>query len=111
MAVNIKNIIPRKTAALGSETQYTANNCTTVVDKFTVSNVTANTEGIAIYLVASGGSPGVANLVLPVKYLQAYEVYTCPEIVGQVLLTGGFISTTTTAGATFTLSASGREIT
>lgn len=111
MAVTITNIIPRKAAANGNETQYTANNCTTVIDKFTISNVTATTEGISVYLVASGGSATNANLVLPIKYIQGYEVYTCPELVGQVLLNGGFISTTATAGTTFTLSASGREIT
>lgn len=111
MAVTITNIIPRKTAALGAETQYTANNCTTVIDKFTVSNVTPTTEGIQINLVASGGSPGNSNLVLPLKFIQGYEVYTCPELIGQVLLTGDFISVTTSAGNTFTLSASGREIT
>lgn len=111
MAVTIKNIIPRKTVALGSETQYTANNCTTVIDKFTISNVTAVTDGIVVYLVASGGSPGNNNTVIPIKFIQGYEVYTCPELVGQVLLTGDFISTNALAGSTFTISASGREIT
>lgn len=111
MAATIKNIIPRKTVAFGAETQYTANNCTTVIDKFTISNVTGLTAGIVIYLVASGGSPANSNTVLPIKFIQGYEVYTCPEIIGQVLLAGGYISTNATAGATFTLSASGREIT
>ena len=111
MAVTITNIIPRKTAAAGAETQYTANNCTTVIDKFTISNVSAVTQGIVVYLVAEGGSPGNDNSVIPIKFIQAYEVYTCPEIVGQVLLNGGYIETNALAGNTFTLSASGREIT
>lgn len=111
MAVNIKNIIPRKTAASGAETQYTAVNCTTVIDKFTISNVTTTTAGILVYLVASGDSPGNDNLVIPIKFIQGNEVYTCPELVGQVLLAGGYISTNALAGSTFTLSASGREIT
>ena len=39
------------------------------------------------------------------------ETYTFPEIVGQVLANGGFISTIASAANALTIRASGREIT
>jgi hypothetical protein len=39
------------------------------------------------------------------------ETYTCPELVGQALEPGGFISTIASAATSLTIRASGREIT
>jgi hypothetical protein len=111
MAVTITNIIPRKNPAINFETQYTANNCTTVVDKFTITNITGNNIIFSVYLVPSGGSNDSTNLVLYPKAIASHTTYTCPEIVGQVLLNGGFIVTYASAATSLVLSASGREIT
>jgi hypothetical protein len=111
MAVTITNIIPRKNPAINFETQYTASNCTTVIDKFTITNVTANNIIFGVYLVPSGGSNDNTNLVLYPKAIARYTTYTCPEIVGQVLLNDGFIVTYASAATSLVLSASGREIT
>jgi len=61
--------------------------------------------------VASGGSAGAANLVLSAKNIVPGETYLCPELVGQVLESGGFISTLAGAATSLTIRASGREIT
>lgn len=111
MAVIINNIIPRKYAANGAETQYTATNSTVVIDKFTVTNVTANNITISIHLVAQGDSLSGNNTVLDTKTIAPHQAYNCPEIVGQVLLNGGFIATWAGAATSLVLSASGREIT
>lgn len=111
MAVTVKNIIPRKQAENAQTSQYTATNCKTLIDKFTVSNTTGGTVTFACNLVASGGAAGVSNLVLPAKAIPAGEVYQCPELVGQSLESGGFISTLAGAATSLTISASGREIT
>jgi len=39
------------------------------------------------------------------------ETYLCPELVGQALESGGFISTIASAATALTLRVSGREIT
>jgi len=39
------------------------------------------------------------------------ETYLCPELVGQVLESGGFISTLAGTASALTFTASGREIT
>ena len=111
MAINVSNIIPRKQAENVQTAQYTAVNCKTVIDKFTVTNTTGAPVTFAANLVASGGAASAANLVISGKSIAANETYNCPELVGQCLESGGFISTLAGAAASLTISATGREIT
>lgn len=111
MAVTVKNLIPRKQAENSQTTQYTATNCKTIIDKFTVTNTSAANVTLSVNLVASGGSAGDSNLVLKAKSIAPSETYTCPELVGQTLESGGFVSTLAGAATSLTISASGREIT
>jgi len=109
--VTIKNIIPRKQALAAQTDQYIATNCKCIIDKFTVTNTSAANVTFSVNLVASGGTAGDANLVLKAKTIVPNETYTCPELVGQVLEAGGFISTIAGAATSLTISASGREVT
>lgn len=111
MAITVKNIIPRKQAEAIQTTQYTAVNCKTLIDKFTVTNTTAANVPFSVNLVISGGVASASNLVLSARSIAPGETYTCPELVGQTLEAGGFISTLAGTGAALTISASGREIT
>lgn len=111
MAVTVKNLIPRKQAENSQTTQYTATNCKTIIDKFTVTNTSAANVTLSVNLVASGGSAGDSNLVLKAKSIAPSETYTCPELVGQTLEASGFISTLAGSATSLTISASGREIT
>ena len=110
MAVTTRNIIPAKTAENTQTTQYTSVNVTTIIDKFTATNTTASNAVISVNLVSSGGVAGTTNLIVDSRAIAPDETYTFPELVGQVLAAGGFISTTGTAAA-LTIRASGREIT
>ncbi len=111
MTVTVKNIIPAKQAEDTQTTQYTAVNCKTIIDKFTVTNTSANNVTISVNLVITGGSPGADNLIVDTRAIAPDETYTCPELVGQVLEPGGFISTLASAATALTIRASGREIT
>lgn len=111
MTVTVYNIIPRKQAENSQTTQYTATNCKTIIDKFTVTNTTSGNVTISVNLVASGGSASASNKVLDTRSISAQECYTCPELIGQVIENGGFISTIASAATSLTISASGREIT
>lgn len=111
MAVTVKNLIARKQAESSQTTQYTATNCKTIIDKFTVTNTSAANVTFSVNLVASGGSASDSNLVLKTKSIAPSETYTCPELVGQTLEASGFISTLAGAATSLTISASGREIT
>ena len=111
MSVLVKVLIPAKQAENVQTTQYTAVNCKTIIDKATVTNTSANNVTLSVNLVTSGGSPGASNLIMDARAIAPDESYTCPELVGQVLEPGGFISTLASAATSLTLRVSGREIT
>ena|SRR3990167_4723189 len=111
MTVTIKNIIPRKQIEAAQTGQYTAENCKTIIDKFTATNTSTSNVTLSVNLVAASGTAGNGNLILKARAIAPGETYTCPELVGQVLESGGFISTLAGAATSLTISASGREIT
>lgn len=111
MSVLIKTLIQSKQAENSQTTQYTAINCKTIIDKFTATNTSVNNVTLSVNLVASGGSPGASNLIVDARAVAPDETYTFPELVGQVLEPGGFISTLAGAATSLTIRASGREIT
>jgi hypothetical protein len=110
MTVTLKVLIPAKTAEASQTTQYTASNVTTIIDKFTATNYSASSATLSVNLVTSGDTSGNQNLITKTKTLAAAEVYTFPEIVGQVLIAGGFISTIAGTATAINIRASGREV-
>lgn len=110
MAVSTRVLIAAKTAEDSQTSQYTATNVTTIIDKFTATNYSATAATISVNLVTSGGSAGNDNLIVKTKTLQPSETYTFPELVGQVLASGGFISTIAGTASAINIRASGREI-
>jgi hypothetical protein len=111
MTVSIKVLIPAKQAENSQTTQYTAVKCKAIIDKFTITNTSAANVTIGVNLVTSGGSTGADNLIMDTRAIAPDETYTCPELVGQALEPGGFISTIASAATSLTIRASGREIT
>ena len=110
MAVTVKALIPAKQAEATQTTQYTATNCRAIIDKFTATNTTAGNVTIGVNIVASGGSASASNLIVDNRSIAPDETYTFPELVGQVLDAGSFISTIASAATSLTIRASGREI-
>jgi hypothetical protein len=111
MTVIVKVLIPAKQAENAQTTQYTATNVRAIIDKFTVTNTSANNITFSCNLVTVGGTAGVSNLIVDARSIVPDETYTCPELVGQALEAGGFISTIASAATSLTIRASGREIT
>jgi hypothetical protein len=111
MTVIVKNIVPAKTVEATQTTQYTATNVTTIIDKFTATNYSATAATISVNLVTLAGSAGNDNLITKTKTLQPSEVYTFPELVGQVLNAGSFISTIAGTASAINMRVSGREVT
>ena len=111
MPVYVKVLIPAKNAENTQTTQYTTgNNITTIIDKFTATNYSASTATISVNLVTVAGTAGNNNLIIKAKSLTAGETYTFPEIVGQALEPGGFISTIASAATSINIRSNGREI-
>jgi|TARA_R110000868_G_scaffold203855_1_gene451778 hypothetical protein len=110
MTVTVKVLIPAKNAEASQTTQYSASNVTTIIDKFTATNYSASAATLSVNLVTLGDTAGNQNLITKAKTLAASEVYTFPEIVGQVLIAGGFISTIAGTATAINIRASGREV-
>ncbi len=111
MAVTIKVLIPAKTAENAQTTQYTATNLSAIIDKFTATNYTSTSASISVNLVTYGDSIGNQNLIVKSKFLQAGETYTFPELVGQIIAPGGYISTIADTASAINIRSSGREVT
>ena len=111
MTVTAPVLIPAKTAEASQTTQYTANGVTTIIDKFTGTNYTATAATLSVNVITASGSATNSNLIVKAKTLQAGETYTFPELVGQILGSGAFISTIAGTGSAINIRASGREVT
>lgn len=111
MTVTVRNIIPAKQAENAQTTQYTAASATAIIDKMTATNTTTGNVLLSVNLVALGGSASVSNLIIDARAIAPGETYVCTEVAGQVLESGGFISTLADTASALTISASGREIT
>jgi hypothetical protein len=110
MAVTPKVLIPAKQAENAQTTQYTANAVKAIIDKFTVTNTSANNVTISVNLVNLGGSAAANNLVIDARTIAPDETYTCPELIGHMLEAGQFISTLASAASSLTIRCSGREV-
>jgi hypothetical protein len=111
MTVTVKVLVPAKYAEASQTTQYTSTGVTTIIDKFTATNISASAATISVNLVTVADTAGNTNLITKTKSLQAAEVYTFPELVGQVLGAGDFISTIAGTGSAINIRVSGRQVT
>jgi hypothetical protein len=110
MTVTVKVLLPPKQLENAQTTQYTATNVKAIIDKATVTNTSANNVTLSVNLVTSGGSAGSSNLIMDTRTIVPDETYLCPELVGQILEAGSFISTIAGAATSLTMRVSGREV-
>lgn len=111
MTVTPKVLIEPKLVEATNTVQYTATGVNAIVDKFTVTNNGAAAATITVNVVTNLGTASTANRIINARNIEVGECYTCPELVGQVLMDADYISTTASAATTLTIRASGREIT
>lgn len=111
MTVKVKVLVPAKNVENTQTTQYTATSVTTIIDKFTATNYSGSAATISVNLVTTADTAGNQNLVTKTKTLQAGEVYTFPELVGQILNPGDFISTLAGTATAINMRVGGREVT
>jgi hypothetical protein len=107
MTVTAKCLLEAKQAENAQTTQYsTPTGTRTIIDKFSARSAAGAT--LSVNIVASGGAAGATNLIVT-KTLAAGEQYTFPELVGQVLNAGDFISTISSVATDTVIRISGRE--
>lgn len=110
MAVTPKSIIQAQQLTGSNATYYTATNVRTIIDKMTLTNTTAGAVTATIDLVDNGGTAGVSERIISARSIASGETYTCPEIVGHILNAGDSIQGLSSAAASLTIRASGREV-
>lgn len=109
MAVTAKALINSQFAPNAETTLYTATSVRCLIDKFTGYNSSGSTTTLTIKIVPSGGSAATSNVMI-VKSLTSGDVYTFPEISGQVLNAGDFVSVLAGAASAVVIRMSGREV-
>lgn len=110
MAVTAKVLVAPKQLENAQAAQYTATSVRAIIDKATITNTSAANVTVSVNLVTSGGSAGASNLIISSRTIVPAETYLCPELVGQILDSGGFISTIAGAATSLTMRVSGREV-
>ena len=111
MAVNFAVLIPSKSLESATTTQYTATGKVAMIDKFIVTNFSGAAAVFTVWLVPSGGAAANANVVIYSRSIAIGETYLCPELVGQLILPGGFIATNVATGTPLlSCRANGREV-
>ena len=110
MAVTSTVLLAAKQAENSQTTQYTASNVTAIIDKCTIHNGSGGAVTFGANVVTSGGSASASNLLLN-RSIAAGQTYSCPEIVGQILNDGDFLSTIAGTASALVIRVSGREIT
>lgn len=111
MAITSTVLIEPTLAPATATLQYTADTVTAIIDKFTVTNVGTASAEISVNLVTNLGVVSNSNLVVDARTVGVGETYTCPELIGHVLVAGDYISTTASAPSVLAVRSSGREIT
>ena len=111
MPIIAANIIPAKNMENTQTTQYVSpSSTTTIIDKFTATNYSGSAATISVNLITATGTASNDNLIVKAKSLAASETYIFPELVGQILPSGGFISTIAGTASAITMRVSGREV-
>ena len=107
--VQAQVLIEAKDTPTVQTTDYTSTNVVTVFDKHTVTNTTGSAITYSVNLVPNAGSAGPTNLIIDGRSILPGETYPCPEIVGQILNAGDFLSHIASATG-LTVRSSGRII-
>ncbi len=111
MTVTAKNLVEGSIIPNADTVVYTAPaNTTTIIDKVTTANYDVTSRVVTISIVASGASVGDAYYIAK-RTLAAKETYIWPEVVGQILNAGDFVSVIASNATGINLRMSGREIT
>lgn len=115
MTTEFLNIIPSKFCESTQAVQYTVASSPTVtsvfiIDSFTVTNVTSSSVTFSCNIVNSGDSAGSSNLIVATSIVGPNSSFVFPELIGQTLSEGQFISTLCGTASALVIRASGRLI-
>jgi hypothetical protein len=109
MSTTVIQIFPAGQVPNSSTTIYTSTGVKTIIDKVSLLNTSGSNVTFSANIVEISESAGADNQLVS-KTLTPGQVYSCPELVGQILVNGSFINVTAGAATSLTLMISGRVI-
>jgi hypothetical protein len=109
MTITVKCLLESKYVENAQTTQITAVNETILIDKVTVTNVTGSNANFSANTVVAAGTAGISNLTVS-RAIAANTVDLVPELVGQVLNAGDFLSTLAGTASALVIRVSGRSV-
>ena len=110
MSTSPKVLVPSKLLEAAQTTQCTADGVKVRIDSCVVTNQLTTNETLSLNIVTSGDTPGSDNLFIKSKTIFPGESYECPEIIGQWLEQGDFVSTAASDGTAFSFRMSGIQV-
>lgn len=111
MATITKVLLDSKYLENVQTTQYTAVNCRALITKVAISNNDTVNRTVSVNIVPPSGSASNTNRFVITKTIVPNETYLCPELSGQVIESGGFLSTLASAASALSIRINGQEIT
>lgn len=109
MAITAQALIQPKFASTVLTADYTAA-AKTIIDAFTVTNVSGGASQITIHVVPAGDIPSPDNCIVKLRGVAANESYSATPMLGHVVERGAAIWCVSVAGNALVLFASGRVI-
>lgn len=103
-------LVEHKFIEAAETTQFTALS-KTIIDAVSVTNTSSSAAELDLGIVPSGGAAGSDNRSVESRTIRAEEAYLCPELIGQLLEVGDFISASASAASSLNIRISGRVIT
>lgn len=111
MSVTAAALFEAQYAPASLTTVYTSQaGTTTIVDKFTVTNITGGNVNLTVCIVGSGGTAGSSNAILDVYQVDNNLTVDLSQYLQHVLGPGDFISVLSSAASSLVIRGSGRQV-
>lgn len=111
MSATPKKLVSGSQLTATVATYYTApTNTKTLIKKLTFTNNDATARTVTVYLVTSGGTAGVTNILTKAASIAAGATYEAFEAEGHILAAGETLQALADSAAQVTIQASGVEI-
>ncbi len=112
MSIELTVLLQAKYVENSQTTQFTAPTAlqAIIIDKATATNSGTGAATLSVNVVQSGDTAGADNLVIDAESIAEGDCYPCPELVGQVMHPGDFISAISGTASAIVLRISGRTV-
>ena len=112
MSIELTVLLQAKYVENAQTTQFTVETAAEaiIIDKATATNAGTGAATLSVNVVQAGDTAGADNLVIDAKSIAEGDCYLCPELVGQVMHPGDFLSAIAGTASAIVLRVSGRVV-